>query len=301
MPVIAIIAGAQLLELYTYLCRAVFRTYERMEIEGISFVLEGILKVLLFSVLVKTLNVNILLIAEMLIISNLAVLLFSIYLTKAGFIIPGFLFDFRLWRELIARTLPFALLFFFGVINFKIDIIMVSAMMGDALTGWYSAGVRLIESILIVPISIAAAFFPAFSSSHKNSRENLRPLFKKALETSLFTGISIIIILNLLSGCIINFTFGSNYLNSASVLRILSLTLAPFFVKFFLERFILSLEISKIIFISYFLGTALNIFLNIVFGRLFGLRGIALATLISEIFIVSSNLLYLRLRFQPAR
>lgn len=296
MPVILILTGAYIVELYTFLFRAIFRTYERMEIEAFTVICEGILKVSLLLILANTLNLTILLAAKIFIFSNIIILLLSIYIAKSKFMIPGLLFDFQIWRKLIKRTLPFALLFFFGVINFKIDIIMVSCIMGDKFTGWYSAAAKLIESTLIIPISVAIAFFPAFSKSNKNSREALAPLFKQATKILLFTALPILIILNLASKYIVGFTFGVNFLRSVPVLQLLSWTLVPFFLKFFLDRFILSLEVSKVIFVSYFIGTALNIILNLVLSGPLGLLGFSLATLISEISIIGCNLWYIKQR-----
>ena len=298
MPVILILTGAYIVELYTFLFRAIFRTYERMEIEAFTLICEGILKVSLLLILANTLNLTILLVAKIFIFSNIIILLLSIYIAKSKFMIPGLLFDFQFWKKLIKRALPFALLFFFGVINFKIDIMMVSCIMGDKFTGWYSAAVKLIEATLIIPISVAIAFFPAFSKSNKNSREALLPLFQQATKILLFIALPILIILNLAPKFILGSTFGSNFLKSVPVLRVLSWTLLPFFMKFLLDRFLLSLEISRIIFISYFVGTLLNIVLNFALSKPFGLLGISFATLISETSIIGCNFLYLKNRLR---
>ncbi|MFC1699003.1 flippase [Candidatus Omnitrophota bacterium] len=294
LPVILLVLGAYTIELYTFLFRAIFRTYEKMEIEALTLILEGVLKVGVFLILTRVLELSLLLLAVILIFSNLVILLFSIGLTRAKFLAPGFSLDLQFCRSLLKRTLPFALIFFFGLVNFKIDIIMVAQMMADEFTGWYSAAVKLVEPVLVIPISVAVAFFPAFSRSNKNFRADLLPLFKSAAKILLFLGLSMAIILNLLAKLVLGLTFGADFLSSVLVLRILSWTLLPLFMKFFLERFLLSVGISRVLFVSYFIGTLLNIALNFTLGLPFGLLGIALATLISEILIVGYNLLHLK-------
>lgn len=278
----------------TIFLRTLIRLFEKMGYEALSLLLEGGLKLLLVIIVARNFATGV----KSFVLAFLIVSIFSsllswvVVLKKFGSL--KFLTILQLPNKLFWKAFPFAFLAFFGVINFKIDIIMLSRLTDALRTGWYAAAVKLIEPILVIPSTLAIVLFPVVSRIYKNDVKMFVKIARNTLCLLLGISVLFVIILTLLSGKIINLLFGVQYQGSILILTLLNLSLIPFFVKFFLERTILCANVSKPIFASYLLGTGFNIVLNFVFVRNFGFSGVAVATIISELIIVLINAFFLQ-------
>jgi O-antigen/teichoic acid export membrane protein len=83
------------------------------------------------------------------------------------------------WKQILRESLPLALTVIFTVIYFKIDVVMLSLIRGDnSEIGWYSAAMRLMELVGVLPALIVSALFPIVSSLYKESIDSLRKVSK---------------------------------------------------------------------------------------------------------------------------
>lgn len=290
LKLVIIILGISLtLDSFTLFFRSIFRLFEKMEIEALSLISEGALKLIFVFIALKVTKLTILNVAYIFLITSLIVFTLTMIISILKFAKLRFDFDYLFMKKLLKKTVPFAFLVFFGVINFKITTIMVSYFIGDTATGLYSAAIRLIEPILIIPVIIAVALFPTLSRIYKESIKTTVFLYKKTLKILFISSIFIIVTVNIFAEKIVIIIFGREYLNSILLLRMLSLSLITFFPKFLIERMLLILGRPKIVISSYIMGTLITLFTGITLVIKIGFIGIGIAFLLSEFFIVGYN------------
>jgi O-antigen/teichoic acid export membrane protein len=152
----------------------------------------------------------------------------------------------------------------------------------DSVTGLYSAAVRLIESLLVIPVTLSVVLFPVVSRIHRNSKMSFFSLYKISSVSSLAMGILVSFLLYASSGLFIRYIFGSGFLNSVYLAKILSFIFIPFFLKLFLERSALVLGKFDILLKAYIGGVILKIVLNLFFMRAMDYRGVALTSIFTE-------------------
>jgi O-antigen/teichoic acid export membrane protein len=280
---------------FTIFFRSIFRLFERMEFEALSLVVEAVLKFVFVLVVLKFFKAGILNIAGAFLITSLTVAVATLIPVNLKFTGLRVRIGRMFVTDLLKKALPFAFLAFFGVINFKIAVIIISLFKGNTPAGLFSAANKLIEPILVVPVVASVSLFPVVSRLYKESQHvKLALLFKRSLKILFLTGISIVIMVNIFAEKIILIVFGSEYLDSVIALRLLSLSLVPFFLKFFLERFILVLNRPKIIISGYLISVFIIIFMSFLLINIMGYAGVIMALILSESFIIAYNLIAIK-------
>ncbi len=76
-------------------------------------------------------------------------------------------------RQIIRESLPFFYMSTISKVYYKNDIVLLSLFKGDKVVGWYGAAYLIIDALLMVASSIAAAAYPVMSKSHGSDSESL--------------------------------------------------------------------------------------------------------------------------------
>ena len=161
---------------------AVFFGREKMEFPSIIMVVSKLVAILV-GLLVVRMGLGIVWIALVFLLEaalNLAISI-PVLSRQMGFrFVP--MLDIAFWRSLIREATPFALALVLGLIYFKIDVVMLSAMKGSRHVGWYSAGYRLLEGLVYLPAAFINTMFPALSRLKTTSADRLRTAVAGAWE-----------------------------------------------------------------------------------------------------------------------
>lgn len=143
------------------------------------------------------------------------------YLFSRKFVKPRFEIDLGLWKYLFKEALPIALAGVIHIIYFRIDVVMLSMMMGDAEVGLYSAAYKLSEPLSLIPAALMMSMFPIMSASFKSSEERLLKSYRLSFKYLLIITLPIAIGTMLLSDKIILLIYGAEFTGSAVALKIL--------------------------------------------------------------------------------
>jgi len=292
--VIAILSLSMILDSYNTFLKSIFRVFERMEYEAMSILLEGVFKLGLILWVIRALSANIVFISQMFLLTSIVTLVFTAFAANIRFIPLGLSFDFKFWKRLFVNSIPFAILILFHTINFRIDIIMLSKMVTNVVTGWYSVAIRLIEPILVIPVVFTAAVFPVISRLSKTSRKSLSEVYKSSIKVLILCSVFLVIFLYFGARFFVPLLFGPEFIKSIFAVKILSCVLVPVFLRFFLDSFVLALKRPKILLMNYTAGTFINIFLNLIFIPRFSFYGACVATIISEFIMIGFYFLWLK-------
>jgi len=274
-----------------------FQAHEKMEFEAIGNILRNSL-LLLIAILIIAVKSSVLMFALSYSLIELLILGYAvgIYLWKFGGMKLEADIDF--WKATLKHALPFGLTAVFGMINNWISTVMLSAMKGDVVVGWYNAAYRIVSISLFIPGIFMAAIYPVMSIFFRSSPSSLRPSLEKSFKYLTILGIPIGIGTMLLAKRLILVIFGAEYTNSTIALQILAWSSVFIFMYNAFANLLNS--INKQIIITKVMGICLgvNVVLNLILIPKYSLIGASIITALTQliallfIFIWSSRIGY---------
>jgi len=213
---------------------------------------------------------------------------------------PRFEIDFGLWRYLLKEALPIALYSVIYIIYFRIDVVMLSMMQGDAPVGIYSAAYKLSEPLSLIPYALMISLFPIMSASFKSSEERLIKSYKLATRYLLIISLPIATGTTILADKIIFLIYGTEFAGSATALQILIWALVFTSTNSVLLSLLVSMDKQKLNTVSIASCAIVNVILNFILIPILSYNGAAIATVatnivlyIASFFFVSKHLIVL--------
>ena len=237
-----------------------------------------------------------------LVVSEMVKTLIS-YLFSRKLVRPRFEIDFGLWRYLFKEALPIALAGVIFIIYFRIDVVMLSIMQGDAQVGIYSAAYKLSEPLSLIPIALMISMFPIMSASFKSSNERLIRIYRLCVRYLLIIILPIAIGTTLLADKIIFLIYGAEFYGSATALQILIWALMFTSAGYVLTTLLISIGKQKLFTLSMVLCAIANVTLNFILIPMLSYNGAAIATVATSavLFIASYYFVSKHLQLPPVR
>jgi O-antigen/teichoic acid export membrane protein len=197
--------------------------------------------------------------------------------------------DLKNSKNLLFRAIPFGFSSIFILIYYKIDITMLSFMANDQVVGWYSAAYNIIEGLLFIPLAFTTAITPLASQLFLKSISRMKALCVESLNYMAMISFPVAVGTAIISTKIISLIYGTEYLNSGLALAILIWSIIPTFIHYVLGLFVVSTNNEKQGMLNTGSCAILNIVLNFILIPYYGLVGAAIATIITEFFLVFMN------------
>ena len=222
----------------------------------------------------------------------LAIGLVVIYMIKSG--------NFLLWRWKweFARTLmrdswPLILSGIIVSIYVNIDQVMIKHMIDEQAVGIYAIATRISTAWYFIPIAITSSMFPAILNAKYNNSSIYHQRLQTLYDILVWMAILIAIAILCLSESIIDLLVGHEYAPAASVLSIA--IIAGIFTNIGLinNKFFEAENRQKDILYRSLMGVSVNIILNIILIKKYGIYGAALATVAAQF---STSIVYTYLK-----
>jgi len=153
----------------------------------------------------STLNTFVLASVSATFLHNLLMILFSKKLVKVSFNI-----DLTLIKQLLKEAIPIAIASVFTVVYFKIDVLMLSFLRGDAEVGFYSAAYRLTDALVFLPSAFTTSTFPLMSKYFKDSFDSFSFAYARTFKYLFAAGLLIAVLVTFASEKIILIFYGLN-------------------------------------------------------------------------------------------
>lgn len=206
--------------------------------------------------------------------------LYFIYRRNFGSI--KLLYDRIFWKKLFIQAWPFALTGIFLMINWKVDLIMLSFYQTDAVVGWYSAPYRLLELLMIAPSILMTAIYPVLSRLAKHNKKKMLETLRSVLRFLLIIMIPITIGVLFLGDKIITLIYGGQFINSVIAFKILIFATLFAFVNYPLLFMLNAMGEQKRGTINAGISSLVNISLNFLLIPALSYVGASITTVISE-------------------
>ncbi len=199
-------------------------------------------------------------------------------------------FDPAFIKNALRTMIPFGLAGVFGMFYFRIDTIIVEAMLGAAAAGNYGLAFRVVEALNMLPIIVVnASLFPRLSAlQHARSHKQFGTLVRHSTWALAILSFIIALVVFILSEQIINIMMpGSSLLAASSALATLCWVFPLATLRNIFSAALLTLERQNFIAIVIGICAVLNIALNILLIPSIGIVGAAFATILSEVVLLT--------------
>ncbi len=178
------------------------------------------------------------------------------------------------------------------VIYMRVDQVMLGNMQTNTELGVYSVVVLIAEAAYIVPMIVMPSLLPDIVAARQTSE----PLFYERLDhlyrLMAFLGYAVALPLLLLSGWLVPFLFGPDYVAGGPMLAVLALAGIFTFMGVARTAFLVAMNWNKTHLATVFTSCLLNIALNFVLIPRYGALGAAVASLIAYAFAVYGYCLF---------
>jgi O-antigen/teichoic acid export membrane protein len=195
------------------------------------------------------------------------------------------LLDWGLSKTILKKSLPVCGIFLFSYIYFRIDVVLVYFLIGDAETGWYNAAFKWVEVLALLVASIRSALFPTLSRVYSDPGNQFQSICKEAVRYLFFIGIPLTVGTIALAPELVKLLYGDLYEMSVQILQIMMLGFFLICVNEFVIYLLLSADRFSEMLKVVLLGSVLNIVLNILVIPEWGVIGAAAVAGLTELFL----------------
>jgi PST family polysaccharide transporter len=178
---------------------------------------------------------------------------------------------------------PFAITGALGILLTNTDILIISWMRTAAEVGIYSAAIRIVQVLYLVPAIIQASTLPLFARLAKHDPLKFRIAFERIISFVFFVSIPLSLGGAILSAGIMRLVFGASYVEGGTAFSILMLTLSFDFAAVIISNAIFAYDHQRSLIISSAIGGFGNVLFDLLLIPHWGMAGSAAATLLASI------------------
>jgi len=272
---------------FSQILYSIFIAYERMEYQSLGLFLYSV-AMLVGVVLAIRFELGVVGFAVLWCFASAVVLLYCLTVYRLKFAQPqaenatvkaGI--DWSFSKSLVRAALPLLLASVFAVIAYRIDMVMLSFMKGDAAVGLYSAAYKLIESLGFIPAAFTGALFPVLSRLHISAQDSLKFAYQKSFKYLLLVGLPIAVATTLVADRIILGIYSSGFSEAAAALRILIWATPFVFLTWLLATTLISINRQDLMARVTFLSMVLNVIGNLLLIPKYSYTGASIATVVT--------------------
>ncbi|UCD20369.1 MAG: flippase [candidate division WOR-3 bacterium] len=271
---------------FAILLEFVFQGREEMEYIGAGRILQYVVYLLLLLLLVRS-SLDLLAVPFSFVLGYAvsAVFLLLVYIRKYRIFRPRF--SMVRWRAILAAAIPVGLAIIFNQVTISLPPIVLGLFRTNYEVGIFSAGYKIIFTLLIIERVFYYVFFPVLSRDYAEHPAKMKSNF--SFLTRFLFALTIPLALGglMLAPGIINIVYGPVFSEAAAVLRILLLYFMIVPVNTIYGYGLIAMDREKRFFRIIAMTAAVSTLLIILLALRFGVYGAAAALLVSEAISIS--------------
>ncbi len=193
-------------------------------------------------------------------------------------------FSGRTAGPLLQNAWPFAITGALGALLTNTDILIISWMRTASDVGVYSAAIRVIQVLYLVPGIIQFSTLPLLSRLAGKDDERFRATFERFLGIIFLSSVPLVVGGVILGTQIMTVVFGQAYVSGGLAFKILMASLLVDFPAAVISSAIFTYNRQKGLIIASVIGGGANVILDLILIPRFGIAGSSVATLLAQIF-----------------
>ena len=196
------------------------------------------------------------------------------------------------WSELLRKTLVFNLYPFTSNLYDRIDVVLLSKLAGDYVTGIYSVAYRALGTLQLIPYGVLYSVLPSLSRNSWSEVEKKR--LERAMGLLVCISFAIVMATFIVAGPTVRLLLGARYIDSIPVLKILIWATIPMYINFGLNVALLAMGRERIFMITSAICLAVNFIGNLILIPLYSWKGAAILTIVTELLLLAQNAYWVR-------
>jgi O-antigen/teichoic acid export membrane protein len=266
---------------------AVFYAHEKMEYPAAISAVTTLVRVSL-GVLVLLMGWGFVGLAGVSIISNLvSAVILGILMVRHCFR-PHLEWDAQTGRWMLGTSLPLMINLLLANVFFRIDVLLLKPMKGDAVVGYYGAAYKYIDGLNIIPAYFTQAIFPLMSRYAASARDSLLRAYVLSLRLLLMVALPIAAGTPFVARGLILVLGGGDYLPDSMIALQLIIWFLPFsFVNSVTQYVLIAIDQQRFLTKAFLIGVAFNVVANLAVIPAFSYRGAAVVTILSEVVLLA--------------
>lgn len=178
----------------------------------------------------------------------------------------------------------------------QIDVTMLGIWQGEDAVGYYANGIKLIRIVNSITASISATIIPRMCVYHSaNEKEHFQDLLNITLKVISLVIFPATIGIMMLNKQVVTVLFGDTFLPTADIIFILAPIIVIIGLSYLLGSVVLTATNNeKYLMVATIVGAVVNIILNRIFIPEVGIKGAAIASVISECIVFVIHIIYSR-------
>ncbi len=190
--------------------------------------------------------------------------------------------DFKLMKRMFRAALPFAILVGFSTLYNRIDVVLITKILGYTQTGLYTAAYKFFDLMAFFPAVVSHSLYPLFATlMSENKLQEVRNILERYLRFMAAVALPMATGAMLLAGPIIRLLAGEEFAPAATTLAVLAWAPAVLFMYVVVNSLVVS-QLTK--FATFITGAnvVINIVGNLILLPRIGILGAAIMTVVSE-------------------
>jgi len=227
------------------------------------------------------------------IIGNLIMLITTGYFVRK--ITPlKYRFDLDLWKEVLKKSLPYGIALILNTIYFRIDTILISFIRGQEEVGIYGVAMKMLEHFAILPLYFMNSVLPVLTRSLKEKSDKYRQIIKYSFDFLAAMAIPMVVggvilaypIIFIVSTPEFLSRLNEGFFGSDIAFQILVFALSFQFLNVLFAFILIAVnKQTKLLYINA-ACVIFNLVTNLIFIPIYGFRGAAVTSVLSELFIL---------------
>tara|TARA_R110002049_G_scaffold251679_4_gene426100 strand:+ start:215 stop:1258 length:1044 start_codon:yes stop_codon:yes gene_type:complete len=200
-----------------------------------------------------------------------------------------------LLKLILKQSMPFALLVLLMSFYYRVDSVMIERLLPDGSfqTGIYAQAYRLLDASTVIGFLFAGLLLPIFSRMI-SLKEDTTPLIKLSFNLIIVPSLLLFLICYFYGYEIMEILYHENILASSSILVLLMGTFVAVASTYILGTFLTANGSMKQLNWIALIGLGINLVLNSILIPIYGPIGAAVATLITQGFVITSQIVVVK-------
>jgi len=190
-------------------------------------------------------------------------------------------------KWMLGTSFPLMINLMLATIFFRIDVLLLKPMKGDAVVGYYSAALKYVDGLLIIPQYFTQAIFPLMSRYAATSRDSLMRAYVLSLRLLLIIALPIAAAMPFIAEGLIMVLGGAEYLPDSMIALQIIIWFLPFsFVNSVTQYVLIAIDQQRFLTRAFLIGVVFNIIANLLVIPTYSYKGAAVVTILSELVLL---------------
>ncbi len=186
------------------------------------------------------------------------------------------------WKGILKESLPMAAGFMMVQVYSYTDNIMLGFFRSEEEVGFYSAAYKIVMAVVLIGVVYHRVVYPSLSRLFHESKEKMDGLLFHSIKLMVVVGIPLVVGFVLLAPDLIRLLYKQGSDPSILLFQILMFKVPLMWVNGLVANAVLASNQEKRYLLSVSIGAGTNFVLNLILIPLWGMKGAAIATILSE-------------------